>query len=58
MPGVVVDVMQRIFSMPGNYPVKEFIDNGYFGMNFSRLVVRKLLREVKENKVACMGVAL
>lgn len=38
------------------YPVKEFLDDGYSGVNFNRPGVRNLLKEVKENKVACIVV--
>lgn len=38
------------------YPVKEFLDDGYSGVNFSRPGVQNLLKEVKENKVACIVV--
>ncbi len=38
------------------YPVREFLDDGYSGVNFNRPGVRKLLKEVKENKVACIVV--
>ena len=38
------------------YPVREFLDDGYSGVNFNRPGVQKLLKEVKENKVACIVV--
>lgn len=38
------------------YPVREFLDDGYSGVNFNRPGVRRLLKEVKENKVACIVV--
>ena len=38
------------------YPVKEFLDDGYSGVNFNRPGVQNLLKEVKENKVACIVV--
>lgn len=36
------------------YPAMEFLDDGYSGVNFNRPGVQKLLKEVKENKVACI----
>ena len=38
------------------YPVREFLDDGYSGVNFNRPGVQNLLKEVKENKVACIVV--
>ena len=38
------------------YPVREFLDDGYSGVNFNRPGVQSLLKEVKENKVACIVV--
>lgn len=38
------------------YPVREFLDDGYYGVNFNRPGVQNLLKEVKENKVACIVV--
>lgn len=38
------------------YPVREFLDDGYSGVNFNRPEIQKLLKEVKENKVACIVV--
>lgn len=36
------------------YPVREFLDDGYSGVNFNRPGVQNLLKEIKENKVACI----
>lgn len=36
------------------YPVMEFLDDGFSGVNFHRPGIQKLLNEVKENKVACI----
>ncbi len=38
------------------YPVREFLDDGYSGVNFNRPGIQNLLKEVKENKVACIVV--
>lgn len=38
------------------YSVREFLDDGYSGVNFNRPGVQNLLKEVKENKVACIVV--
>ena len=38
------------------YPTREFLDDGYSGVNFNRPGVQNLLKEVKENKVACIVV--
>ena len=38
------------------YPAREFLDDGYSGVDFNRPGVQKLLKEVKENKVACIVV--
>lgn len=38
------------------YPVREFLDDGYSGVNFNRPGVQKLLKEVKENKITCIVV--
>ena len=39
-----------------DYELLEFQDDGYSGVNFNRPGVQNLLREVKENKVACIVV--
>lgn len=36
------------------YPVKEFCDDGYTGVNFKRPSMQALLKEVRENKVSCI----
>lgn len=38
------------------YPVMEFLDDGFSGVNFHRPGVQRLLKEVKENRVACIVV--
>lgn len=38
------------------YPTKEFLDDGFSGVNFHRPGVQKLLREVREGKIACIVV--
>ena len=37
------------------YPVMEFLDDGFSGVNFHRPGIQKLLKEVKESRVACIG---
>ena len=36
------------------YPVKEFRDDGFSGVNFNRPGIQRLLKEVRQNKVACI----
>ncbi len=36
------------------YPVKEFLDDGYSGVNFNRPGVQRLLKDVQGRKVACI----
>lgn len=36
------------------YPVREFLDDGFSGVNFNRPGVQGLLREVREGKIACI----
>lgn len=53
------DVLQYFISNHeelSKYPVREFLDDGYSGVNFNRPEIQKLLKEVKENKVACIVV--
>lgn len=38
------------------YPVTEFLDDGFSGVNFHRPGVQRLLKEVRENRVACIVV--
>lgn len=38
------------------YPLKEFLDDGYSGVNFRRPGIQELLKEVKENQIACVVV--
>lgn len=38
------------------YPVMEFLDDGFSGVNFHRPGIQKLLKEVKESRVACIVV--
>lgn len=38
------------------YPVMEFLDDGFSGVNFHRPGVQRLLKEVKENRIACIVV--
>lgn len=38
------------------HPVMEFLDDGFSGVNFHRPGVQRLLKEVKENRVACIVV--
>lgn len=38
------------------YPVMEFLDDGFSGVNFQRPGIQRLLKEVKENRVACIVV--
>ncbi len=38
------------------YPVKEFVDDGVSGVSFQRPGIQNLLREVKENRIACIVV--
>lgn len=38
------------------YPVMEFMDDGFSGVNFHRPGVQRLFKEVKENRVACIVV--
>lgn len=38
------------------YPLREFLDDGFSGVNFQRPGVQKLLKEVKEKRVACIVV--
>lgn len=38
------------------YPVTEFLDDGFSGVSFHRPGVQKLLKEVKENRIACIVV--
>lgn len=35
-------------------PVKEFLDDGFSGVNFNRPGVQRLLKEVRENRIACI----
>lgn len=37
-----------------NYSVREFLDDGYSGVNLRRPGVQKLLKEVQEGNVACI----
>lgn len=36
------------------YPVKEFLDDGFSGVNFNRPGIQKLLKEVREGKISCI----
>lgn len=36
------------------YPIREFVDDGYSGVSFERPGIQKLLREVREQHVACI----
>lgn len=38
------------------YPVMEFLDDGFSGVSFHRPGIQKLLKEVKESRVACIVV--
>lgn len=38
------------------YPLKEFLDDGFSGVNFRRPGIQELLKEVKENQIACVVV--
>lgn len=38
------------------YPVIEFLDDGFSGVNFHRPGIQKLLKKVKENRIACIVV--
>ena len=40
--------------MLANYSVREFLDDGYSGVNLRRPGVQKLLKEVQEGNVACI----
>lgn len=35
-------------------PVKEFLDDGFSGVNFNRPGIQKLLKEVREGKISCI----
>lgn len=36
------------------YPVKEFLDDGFSGVNFNRPGIQELLKEVREGKISCI----
>lgn len=38
------------------YPIREFSDDGYSGVNFNRPGIQTLLREVQKNRVSCIVV--
>lgn len=53
------DVLQYFISQHtelSEYPVKEFLDDGFSGVNFNRPGVQELLKEVREGKIVCIVV--
>lgn len=52
----VLDVYIKNHPELSQYPLKEYLDDGFSGVNFHRPGIQGLLKEVRENRIVCIVV--
>jgi len=52
----VLDVYIKNHPELSQYPLREYLDDGFSGVNFHRPGIQGLLKEVRENRIACIVV--